>query len=239
MGAASQGYAEPVQWSPTPPRFRPLRLVLSLLVGAAALWVASLLPGVHVKSVEGALIDAALIGVFNALLPPIVAALRLPFTLVLGFLAVLAVDAAILLIVSSITPSDFSVDSFGWALAAALVMSAASMVLQVILGVNDEDAYSLRVIERVARRQGEQTRDGCARASSSWRSTGWRSRCCSGRCATATRRCSPGGCRREAIAWSSGRPTCPRRPAPARRGSCSVQTTISPPSAGSRRRRAG
>ncbi len=157
MEAASQGYAEPVQWSPAPPRFRPLRLVLSLLVGAAALGVASLLPGVHVKSVEGALIDAALIGVFNALLPPIVAALRLPFTLVLGFLAVLAVDAAILLIVSSITPSDFSVDSFGWALAAALVMSAASMVLQVILGVDDEDSYSLRVIERVARRQGERT----------------------------------------------------------------------------------
>ena len=32
------------------------------------------------------------------------------------------------------------------------------MTLQVILGVNDDDAYSLRVIERVARRQGEQTR---------------------------------------------------------------------------------
>ena len=37
-------------------------------------------------------------------------------------------------------------------------MSAATMVLEMILGVNDDDAYSLRVIERVARRQGEQTR---------------------------------------------------------------------------------
>jgi uncharacterized membrane protein YvlD (DUF360 family) len=152
-------YAQPVAWSPTTPRFRPLRLALSLLVGAVAVSVTGLLlAGVHVNSFEGALLAAALIGVMNALLPPVVAALRLPFTLVLGFLAVLALDAGILLLVSAIAPSDFKVDSFGSALVAALVMSAASLVLQVILGVNDDDAYSLRVIERVARRQGEQTR---------------------------------------------------------------------------------
>ncbi len=75
----------------------------------------------------------------NAVLPPIVAALRLPFTLALGFLAVLALDAGILLLVSAIDPNDFQVDSFGSALGAALVMSAASLVLHVILGVNDDD----------------------------------------------------------------------------------------------------
>jgi uncharacterized membrane protein YvlD (DUF360 family) len=152
-------FAEPVKWSPAPPRFRPLRLALSLLVGAAAVWVAALLlPGVHVQSFGAALIAAALVGVLNAILPPIVAALRLPFTLVLGFLAVLAVDAAILLLVSDIASPDIKVDSFGWALLAALLIAAASMALQTILGVNDEDSYSLRVIERVARRQGDQTR---------------------------------------------------------------------------------
>src|SRR5437016_4695764 len=112
--AHNGGYAEPVRWSPAPPRFRPLRLVVSLLVGAVAVWVAGVvLAGVHVKSFEGALLAAALIGVLNAILPPIVAALRLPFTLVAGFLAVLAIDAGILLLVSAISPSDFKVDSFG------------------------------------------------------------------------------------------------------------------------------
>jgi uncharacterized membrane protein YvlD (DUF360 family) len=155
---ADQGYAEPVRWSPAAPRFRPLRLALSWLVGAMAVVVAGLLlAGVHVQSFLGALIAAALVGVLNALLPPVVAALRLPFTLVVGFLGVLAVDAGILLLVSAIAPNDFKVDSFGSALVAALVMSAASMVLEVIVGVNDDDAYSLRVIERVARRQGEQS----------------------------------------------------------------------------------
>jgi Mycobacterial 4 TMS phage holin, superfamily IV/Type I phosphodiesterase / nucleotide pyrophosphatase len=98
-----------------------------------------------------------LVGVLNAILPPIIAALRVPATLLIGFLAVLALDAVILLLVSDIDSGDFKVDSFGWALLAALVMAAASLVLQTVLGVNDEDSYSLRVIERVARRQGERT----------------------------------------------------------------------------------
>jgi uncharacterized membrane protein YvlD (DUF360 family) len=153
------GFAQPVTWSPAAPRFRPLRLALSLLVGAASVSVAGLLlSGVHVKSFRGALIDAALIGVLNWILPPIVAAVRLPFTLVLGFLSILALDAGILLLVSHFASSDFHVDSFGSALLAALVMSAASMILEVILGVNDDDAYTLRVTERVARRRGEQVR---------------------------------------------------------------------------------
>ena len=124
-----------------------------------AVWATGvLLPGVQVKSFPVALVAAALIGILNALLPPVVAALRLPFTLVLGFLAVLAVDAGILLLVSAVDPSDFKVDSFWSAVGAALVISAASLALQMILGVNDEDAYSLRVIERVARREGHPTR---------------------------------------------------------------------------------
>jgi uncharacterized membrane protein YvlD (DUF360 family) len=151
--------APPAPWNPTRPRFRPIHLALSWLVGAVAVWATgALLPGVQVKSFPVALVAAALIGVLNALLPPVVAALRLPFTLVLGFLAVLAVDAGILLLVSAVDPSDFKVDSFGSAVGAALVISAASLALQMILGVNDEDAYSLRVIERVARREGHPTR---------------------------------------------------------------------------------
>ncbi len=162
---ANGSVVEPAPWHPERPRFAPLRLTVALLVGAVAVWMAGLLlPGVHVKSPTGALVTAALIGVMNAVLPPIVAALRLPFTLALGFLAVLALDAGILLLVSSIDPNDFEVDSFGWALAAALLMSAASLILQVILGVNDDDAYSLRVIERVARPAGRADPDRRARA---------------------------------------------------------------------------
>ena len=149
-------YAESVKWSPQAPRFQPLRLGMGLLVGAVAVLVAAaIVPGVTVKTFLGALEAAVLIGILNAVLPPLVAALRLPLTLILGFFAVLIVDALILLLVSALAPNDFKVDSFGWALLAALVMSAAGMVLQVFLGVDDDDVYSLRVIQRVAKRQGE------------------------------------------------------------------------------------
>jgi uncharacterized membrane protein YvlD (DUF360 family) len=152
-------YAEPVRWEVARPRFRPLRLVLALLVGAVAVVVSGLvLPGVEVKTFLGALEAAALIAVFNAILPPLVAALRLPFMLIIGFLGVLIVDALILLLVSHLAQNDFKVNSFGWALLAALVMAAASMVLQVFLGVDDDDVYSLRVIERIAKRQGAASR---------------------------------------------------------------------------------
>jgi uncharacterized membrane protein YvlD (DUF360 family) len=148
-----------MDWTPEPPRIQPLRLVVSLLVGAVAVWAAAaVLPGVHVKSFVGAVLVAALVGGLNAVLPPVVAALRLPYTLVLGFLAILALDAGILLLISAVDPKDFTVDSFGWALLASLLTSAVSLALQVILGIDDEDSYSLRVIRRVARRQGEQTR---------------------------------------------------------------------------------
>lgn len=93
----------------------------------------------EVKTFLGAVEAAALIAVFTAIAPPVVAALRLPLTLVLGFLAVLVVDALVLLLVSDLAPNDFKVDSFGWALLAALVMAAAGMVLQVFLGVDDDD----------------------------------------------------------------------------------------------------
>jgi hypothetical protein len=87
-----------------------------------------------------------------------VAALRLPLTLIVGFLAVLIIDALILVLISHLAPGDLKVNSFGWALLAALVMAAVSMVLQVFLGIDDDDMYSLRVIERVAKRQGAATK---------------------------------------------------------------------------------
>ena len=49
----------------------------------------------------------------NAIIPPLLAALRLPFTVGLGFLAVLAADAAALLIAADAAPQHLYVDGFG------------------------------------------------------------------------------------------------------------------------------
>ncbi len=153
-------YGEKVVWQPERPRFRPLRVVLAWLVTAVALLVAAgILPGVHVDGFWGALVVAAVVAVLNAVLPPVIAALRLPFMLALGFLLVLAVNAFVLKLASDVLPGNtFSVDSFWWALLAALIVAAVSVVLEVVLGTNDDDTYTLRVVQRVARRQGGEER---------------------------------------------------------------------------------
>ena len=61
----------------------------------------------------------------------------------------------ILLAADKLTDGDFSVGNFGTALLVALVASAVGVVLEVILGSNDDDTYTLRVIQRIARRSGE------------------------------------------------------------------------------------
>ncbi len=159
MPAASESaYGELPAWRPERPRLKPGRLLLSWFVAACALLAAAAItPGVTIPNFIGAVVGAAIIAVLNALLPPLVAALRLPFTVVLGFLLVLVLDAWMLLIASSIDERVIQVDSFWWALVAALVAAAVTVVLQVILGSNDDDVYALRVVQRIARRHGGQT----------------------------------------------------------------------------------
>jgi uncharacterized membrane protein YvlD (DUF360 family) len=126
-----------------------------LISALALLGAASIVPGAHIESFWGALLVAAVVAVLNAIVPPVIAALRLPFTLVLGFLLVLAADAAILLLADAITDGTIKLDSFWVALVVALVAAAVSVVLQVMVGANEDDTYTLQVIQRLARRSGE------------------------------------------------------------------------------------
>jgi uncharacterized membrane protein YvlD (DUF360 family) len=140
----------------TRPKIKPLRLLLSWLVAAAALFVAAwIVPHVEIQTFLGAVLVSLIIAVLNALILPVVAAVRLPLTLVLGFLIVLVLDAAMLLAASAISDNTIEVDGFGWALVTALIASAVTVVLDVLFGTNDDDTYTLRVIERIARRSGE------------------------------------------------------------------------------------
>jgi uncharacterized membrane protein YvlD (DUF360 family) len=148
-------YGATVGWEPAPPRFRVLHLAAGWVVAAASVYVAAgVVGGVAVDDPGGAFVVAALIAVINAVLPPVIAALRLPFTLLSGFFLVLFADAGALMLTDEIAPEILRIDSFGDALLASLVMAAVSIVLQVLLGTNDDDIYNLRVVRRIARRQG-------------------------------------------------------------------------------------
>src|SRR5262245_3467563 len=155
----TQEYGIKPTWSPARPRIRPLKLLWAWLVSAGALiGAAQLVPGASIHNFEGALGAALAIAVLNAIVPPLVAALRLPLTLVVGFVLVLVVDALMLLAADAITEGDLHIDSFGAALLVALVASALGVVLEVVFGTNDDDTYTLRVTQRIARRSGERVR---------------------------------------------------------------------------------
>jgi uncharacterized membrane protein YvlD (DUF360 family) len=139
------------------PRFRLSWLLLTWLVVTAALIVAVIIvPGASVSGLGAALAAAAVLGVLNALAPPFVAAIRLPFMLVLGFLLILVLDALMLVAADRLTAGDLDIDGFGVALLVALVTTAVIVVLEIVLGTNDDETFALRVVQRIARRSGEQ-----------------------------------------------------------------------------------
>jgi len=156
MMASTGTYGERPAWQVVRPRYRlgPV-LVAWLLSALALLGAAWIVPGADVKNFWSALLAAAVIAALNAILPPAVAALRLPFIAALGFLVLLVVDALMLLAADAITDGDLTIDSFWSALGVALVAAAIGVVLHIVVGTNDDDTYTFKVIQRIARRSGE------------------------------------------------------------------------------------
>ena len=145
-------------WRPETPRVHPVRLVAAWLISALAVLVAAgIVPGAEVRGFGGAVLVAALVAIINAIIPPILAALRLPFTIGLGFLAVLAADAGALLLAADAAPQHLYVDGWASALAVSLLASAVSTAVGAVAGVDDDATYTYRVARRVARRTGRPT----------------------------------------------------------------------------------
>jgi uncharacterized membrane protein YvlD (DUF360 family) len=163
---ASRAADDPVAGADEQPAWgarRPRLTIRALLAGwtlatAGLLAAAVLLPGLRVDGIVGAFGVAAVVGILNALIVPGIARIRLPFTVLSGFVVVLVLDAAVLWFAADAIEGSVTVDNFGWAVAGALVAAAATLVFQIALGVNNDDTYSLHVIERMARRSGKQVR---------------------------------------------------------------------------------
>ena len=80
------GPASETAWREERLRFRPLHMVRTWLFSAIGLLVAAwIVPGAHINGFWAALLVAAVIAALNAILPPFIAAIRLPLTLVFGW----------------------------------------------------------------------------------------------------------------------------------------------------------
>ena len=98
-----------------------VRLLVALALNAAALWVAdALFDGVRIDGATAFIIGAAVLGVANAILKPILAILTLPLILVTLGLFYLLINIAMVWLAEVITP-DFVINGF-WAYVGTVIV---------------------------------------------------------------------------------------------------------------------
>lgn len=103
-------------------------LVTSLALIAAAY----ILPGMKIKNFGIALVAAAVLGVVNALIRPVVAFFAFPITFVTIGLFALVINGLMLMLVAKLVP-DFEVDGCLTSILGALIVSVASALMMWIL----------------------------------------------------------------------------------------------------------
>ena len=111
-----------------------MKLIFQWLLSAAALLlVAYLYSGVQVDSFGSALIAAFVIGLFNAVLRPVLVLLTLPVTIVTVGLFLFVINALMFWSAAGVL-SGFHVSGFGAALLGSLLYSAIGLVIHSALG---------------------------------------------------------------------------------------------------------
>lgn len=111
-----------------------MKLLLKWLLSAAALlFVAYIYSGVEVKSFLAALIAAFVIGLFNAVLRPVLVVLTLPVTIVTIGLFLFVINALMFWAAASVL-DGFHVTGFGAALLGSLIYSVLGVLIESALG---------------------------------------------------------------------------------------------------------
>jgi putative membrane protein len=104
-----------------------------LVLTAAVLAASWLLDGIRVKGVFPAFLAAALLGILNAFFRPLLILLTLPVNILTLGLFTFVINALMLLIVSAVIPG-FDVRGFWTAVVGALIIGAASWLLNIFIG---------------------------------------------------------------------------------------------------------
>src|SRR5437879_3057430 len=128
--------------------------LLRWLINTVAVMVAAnLIKGIECHTLSGLLVASLLLGIFNALLRPLLVLLSLPLVIFTLGLFTLVINALLLYFVGSLVKS-FVVADFRAAFWGALVISLVSMVLNLITGDSRVE------IRRSKSRSGDRDGDG-------------------------------------------------------------------------------
>jgi uncharacterized membrane protein YvlD (DUF360 family) len=131
-----------------------LRVIAIWLITAATLiLLGALLSGVEVTSFGAALFAAALIGLFNALVWPLLIRLALPFTVLTLGIGVLVLNGVMMLAVAAIS-QGLVISGLLSGIIVAIGLTVINTLVTSLLGIDDDDFYYRNVIKRQARRSG-------------------------------------------------------------------------------------
>jgi putative membrane protein len=110
-----------------------LRFVVMVAVNAAALWVAqALFDGASIHGFWGYAIGAAVLGIANAIVKPILAVLTLPLIIVTLGLFYFVINIAMVALAEWIAP-DFSIDGFWTYVGVVIVVWAVNWLADQVL----------------------------------------------------------------------------------------------------------
>jgi putative membrane protein len=125
-------------------------LIIRWFVTAVGLWVTSeLFSGIRADGMASLLFAAIVLGVFNAILRPIILLLTLPINLLTLGLFTFVINGFMLKLTGAVV-GGFSVEGFWTAVGGAILLSVVSFILNVF--INDEGRVEYIYIEHPPRR---------------------------------------------------------------------------------------
>lgn len=105
-----------------------MKLIIRWLLNSLALWaVAYIIPGFHYRDWIAIALAAAVLGLLNALVKPILYVLTLPITILTLGLFLVVLNALMLKVTAGIVPG-FAIDGWFSAILGALLLSAATII---------------------------------------------------------------------------------------------------------------
>ena len=125
-------------------------LIIRWVISAVSLLIAAaVLPGIHLQGALLAFVAAAVLGVCNAVLRPVLLVLTLPINILTLGLFTLVINGSLLYLVAGII-RGVEIDSFWWAVLGALVIGLISWGLTALVSGTGE----VEVIDLKQRKNG-------------------------------------------------------------------------------------
>src|SRR5919108_4641128 len=132
-----------------------LRICVVLVLDAAALLVLSaILPGFSVHGVKGAIGTAAVVGVLNALVWPVLSRLALPLSVLTLGGAALILNGGLVTVAAAVSPGA-TINDWLSGIVVGVGIAVLTTLVSALLAIDDDESWQRNVVRRQARRRGE------------------------------------------------------------------------------------